>query len=116
MTWIKIETCTADKPEIAVMAASLGIAPEQVLGHCIRFWSWCDAHQKNGVTIVKDTAIIDSYAHLDGFADAMISVGWLTVLDGTIRIPNFDRHLGKSAKNRAANAKRVAAYRKQSKT
>ena len=72
--------------------------------------------QKNGVTILEDTAEIDAIARLEGFGDAMIAVGWMAIVDGTVRVTHFERHLGKSAKNRANTAKRVASHRVNRKT
>lgn len=108
--WIKLEKCTVDKQEVIRMASTLGISQEAVVGHCSRFWSWCDDHLKNGVTTLCDTAEVDAIAHLEGFGDAMISVGWL-LMEDTIRIPNFMKHLGQSAKNRAKDNARKQAVR-----
>ena len=108
--WIKVEKCTIDKPEVMDMAEMLAISQEAAVGHCIRFWCWCDDHQKNGVLRFTDTAKIDAIARIDGFGDAMLKVGWL-IMDGTIRVANFDRHLGQGAKTRALSARRMSLKR-----
>jgi hypothetical protein len=42
----------------------------------------------------------------------MIEVGWMVELDGTLSLPNFERHNGETAKKRALTAKRVAKHGK----
>lgn len=41
----------------------------------------------------------------------MKSVGWMVEEEGVISLPNFDRHNGKTAKNRLLTAKRVASHK-----
>ena len=101
--WIKVEKSTLTKPEIFLIASELGISHEAVVGHCIRFWCWCDDHQEHGTTIIKDTAVIDAIAGIEGFGIAMLNAKWLTLSsDERLVIPKFDRHLGASAKRRAS--------------
>jgi hypothetical protein len=107
--WIKIEKTTPDKPEIFEMADILDVDPDEILGKLIRVWAWMDSQfdemsancpEKNGQMSVFRP--LDRVAGVKGFADAMKKVGWLE--DGCI--PNFDRHLGESAKKRAKDAER----------
>ena len=107
--WIKIEKTTPDKPEIFEMADILDVDPDEILGKLIRVWGWMDSQfdemsascpEKNGQ--MSAFRPLDRVAGIKGFADAMKKVGWLE--DG--RIPNFDRHLGESAKKRAKDAER----------
>jgi len=44
----------------------------------------------------------------------MISVGWMIEESGSVGLPNFDRHNGKTAKTRAMTAKRVASHKAKS--
>jgi hypothetical protein len=41
----------------------------------------------------------------------MIDVGWLSIVDGKVEIPNYDDHLSQSAKARAVEAKRKRVLR-----
>ena len=100
--WIKIEKSTPDKPEIFEMAEILSIDPDAVMGKLIRVWGWMDSNSDNGHIKSVTNVLIDRVTMSQGFADAMKSVGWLE--DGMI--PNFDRHLGESAKKRAKDAER----------
>lgn len=113
--WIKVEHATPDKPEVFQMSAVLGIDPDEVFGKLIRFWVWadqqmekCNAEIVTGVTALK---LIDRVVRNDGFAQAMVDVGWLTVNDEGMHIPKFDRHNGQTAKNRALTKNRVQKSR-----
>ena len=112
--WIKFETTTPDKPEVFEIAEALSIDPDAVVGKCLRVWSWFDQYTENGNAPVTVRALLDRVTGVTGFCNSLEKVGWL-VLDGDwLFLPNFDRHNGKTAKNRALTAKRVASSRKTS--
>ena len=48
----------------------------------------------------------------NGFADALQQVGWLACHENEMRLPNFDKHNGQTAKTRAQVNRRVAKHRK----
>ena len=110
--WIKIEKSTLKKPEVFRIAEQLGIHHAHAFGLCVEFWSWCDDQltecNAKGVT----EKFVDAIVSHCGFASALLSVGWLQVRSGSLVIPNFDRHLAESAKNRALTAKRVEKSRR----
>jgi hypothetical protein len=95
------------------MAEILGIDQDEVLGKLLRFWSWCDQQLSlRSCTAVSVTeTFIDRVCYRNGFAQALIEVGWLDATDDGISIPNFDHHLSKSAKSRAQTQKRVRKSR-----
>lgn len=124
--WIKFEVTTSDKMEVGLIADILGIDPDAVVGKLLRVWAWFDENTIDGNASVTQKALQERYkcnassvakALLDrrvgvvGFCDAMIQVGWMVELDGTISLPNFDRHNGESAKKRAEGGKRVEKHR-----
>lgn len=100
--WIKLEKGTPDKPEVYEIASILGIDPDAALGKLIRVWCWADSNSENGHIKSVTNVLIDRITMSQGFADAMKAVGWLADEE----IPNFDRHLGDSAKKRAKDAER----------
>lgn len=108
--WIKIEKSTPDKPEIFEMAEILSIDPDAVMGKLIRVWGWMDSNSDNGHIKSVTNVLIDRVTMSQGFADAMKTVGWLE----DNKIPNFDRHLGESAKKRAKDAERKRKSRTSS--
>jgi hypothetical protein len=102
-----MRTDLADDPAVIGIAAALDIHEDLVVGKLHRFWSWADAQLRDGNAPSVTEKWIDRYVDLPGFAHAMQNAGWLTVAEGGISIPNFDRHNGKAAKNRALTANRV---------
>ena len=110
--WMKVEKATPDKPEVFAIAETLGIDPDAAFGKCFRVWSWFDDHTTNGKSngCCVSKLLVDRLVSVSGFADCMVSVGWL-VADGVgVSASNFDRHNGKTAKTRAMTAKRVAKH------
>lgn len=124
--WIKFEVTTSDKMEVGLIADILKIDPDAVVGKLLRVWAWFDENTVDGNASVTQKALQERYngnasgvtkALLDrrvgvvGFCEAMIQVGWMIELNGSIQLPNFDRHNGESAKKRAEGAKRVEKHR-----
>lgn len=118
--WLKIEKHTPEKPEIAALAAIHGMDPEIVFAKCFKVWAWADSMMTDGTVRRVDPSFLDALVHARGFAHALIEVGWLQVRDGgdppqsrSLVIPNFARHMGQSAKQRALTANRVSAHRRR---
>lgn len=110
--WIKIDKALTDKPEVFQISEILGIDEFAVAGRLLRFWSWWDSHSHDGRHAPSVTKVrFDRDAGRDGWCDALIEVGWLIEDENGLSIPNFDRHLGSSAKKRAQSAKRSRTYR-----
>lgn len=110
--WLKMEHATPDKPETFAIASILGIDdPDLVVGKLFRVWRWFDQHTVDGNAHGVTSALLDRIACCNGFATAMEQVGWLVVTDSVLSLPKFDRHNGKTAKNRAETARRVAKHR-----
>ena len=111
--WIKVEKNTPRKPEVLRIAAALDIHPDLAFGLCFRFWCWCDDHLQNANAAGVSGSLVDALLERKGSADALISVGWLRVRDGSLEVPNMDRHLSQTAKTRAVTAQRVARHSKK---
>lgn len=109
--WMKVEKVTPDKPEIDAIASRLGIDPDAVFGKCFRIWRWFDDHTTDGWTSGVSKASVDRRAGHQGFADAMIEVGWLVEGGDGLELPNFERHNGVTAKTRADAAIRQSKSR-----
>jgi hypothetical protein len=112
--WIKFEIATPDKPEIWTLASSLEIDPDAVVGKMLRIWAWFDQHTEKGNAASVTKLLLDRTVGVTGFCNAVIGCGWMLEADNMISLPNFDRHNGKTAKNRAVTAKRVAAHKAKS--
>lgn len=113
--WIKVEVITPDKPEIFQLAEILNIDPDAVLGKMIRVWAWADQQtidgnaKCNAASVTK--SVLDRVTCATGFANALLSVGWLVEEEGRLIFPNHERHNGESSKKRALTNSRVAKMR-----
>lgn len=109
--WIKFEVATPDKPEIYQLADLADIDPDAVVGKLLRIWAWFDQHSEDGYAPSVTKKALDRFVCVTGFCDHVITAGWMVEDDGKIHLSNFERHNGKTAKNRALTAKRMAASR-----
>ncbi|WP_395752869.1 hypothetical protein [Prosthecobacter sp.] len=109
--WIKIETCTPDKPEICSLATQLKLDEDTVVGKLVRLWSWAELNriQPNDIGVTKE--FIDKLVGRKGFAAALAQTGWLEETEGKLSFRNFKRHNSPVAQNKALTAKRVARHR-----
>jgi len=112
--WIKFEVSTLDKPEVCQIADMAEIDPDAAVGKLLRVWAWFDQQTEKGNAPSVSKKLLDRLVGVSGFCDFMMSVGWMESQDGMINLPNFDRHNGKTAKNRALTAKRVADHKGKS--
>jgi hypothetical protein len=110
--WLKFEASTPEKREVFSMTSALGWSdPDLTVGKLLKVWRWFDQHTVCGNADGVTLALLDHIIGVTGFAQAMCDVGWLVVTDAGISLPNFDRHNGKTAKERALTAKRVAKHK-----
>lgn len=111
-SWIKFDTSTSDKPEVWAIAMKLDIDPDAVVGKLLRIWTWFDDHSEKGNAPIVTRALLDRRVGVTGFVTAMIEAGWMQEEGEVLVLPNFDRHNGQTAKNRALTAKRVSEHKK----
>lgn len=109
--WIKFELTTLDKPEVCQIADLADIDPDAVVGKLMRVWGWFDQQTENGNAPSVSKKLLDRLVGVIGFCDHMKSVAWMVEADGVISLPHFDRHNGKTAKNRSLGAKRAATHK-----
>lgn len=114
MGWIKFDTDTSDKPEVWQIANDLGVDSDAVVGKLLRVWAWFDDHTLDGNAPCVTKKLLDRAVGVAGFCDAMVASGWMLDDGATISLSNFDRHNGKTAKDRALTAIRVANHKAKS--
>jgi len=107
--WIKMRHDLIDAPDVRRIARALGLDRDQVYGKLFRLWSWADRHGKNGVIDAEAEDVDEQVGH-EGFATALVSVGWLGT-EGGIVIPHWDRHNSDSAKVRSLAQTRMRRAR-----
>lgn len=88
----------------------MALPPDHAFGLCFRFWCWCDDQLQDANARGVSPELVDALVERQGFAAALLEVGWLQARNGSLVIPNFDRHLSQSAKSRALTASRVAKH------
>jgi hypothetical protein len=111
--WIKIETATADKPEICAIATRLRLDTDTVVGKLVRLWSWAEVNRIHGNDIGVTKEFLDKLVGRKGFAEALEHAGWLICDGERLRFPNFERHNGNASKIRSQTAKRVERHRQR---
>jgi hypothetical protein len=110
--WIKMEVCTPEKAEVLAVTARMGWDDADLtVGKLFRLWRWFDQHTADGNAVGVTSALLDRIVGVTGFCESLTLVGWLTITEHGISLPNFDRHNGNTAKNRAQTAKRVAKHK-----
>lgn len=114
--WLKFETNTPEKREVLAMTIELGYDdPDLTVGKLIRVWRWFDQHTVNGNAQSVTPALLDRLISVTGITQAMANVGWMIVTDDGLVLPNFERHNGKTAKDRVLSAKRQANHKSNAK-
>lgn len=113
--WIKWEKGLLRKPEIMEIAQALNVSDQHAASCCMAVWEWADDVTTDGL-VRAQAAAVDRIAGQDGFASAMEAVGWLKVSDSCVQFPNYDRHNGRTAKERALDANRKAVGRLSART
>lgn len=109
--WIKMRVDLVRDPAVKGISRELGISRFEVVGRLHSVWSWADQHLHSGDARGVTENDVDDEAGLEGFAKAMQKEGWLKILSTGISFPNFERHNGKPAKDRALTSKRTKRYR-----
>lgn len=111
--WIKLQHSVFEAPEVLTIADTLEMPPAHVVGCLARIWSWADQQSENGNALSVTKVTLDRLCGVAGFAEAMLSTGWLAGNDRNLSFPNFERHNGNTAKKRALTAKRVSEHKKR---
>lgn len=112
MSWLKFDLSTPEKTEVLAITVALGWDdPDLTVGKLLKVWRWFDQHTVEGNAPSVTTALLDRIVGVTGMSDAMIAVGWLVKSGAGLQLPNFDRHNGKTTKDRLLTAKRVASHK-----
>lgn len=112
--WLKMRLDLADDPAVIGIANATDLDEYGVVGRLHKLWSWADRQSRDGHAQSVTKKWVDRYLERDGFAQAMVDVGWLVFDKTGLMIPKFDRHNGKGAKNRALSKDRKVTQRSRS--
>lgn len=119
--WIKWTKGLQDKPEVFRMSIELGLDRFSVAARLMVVWAWADdnvpadavnAEGDASVAIgAQQKLLVDAVSGVPGFADSMSAVAWLLQRNGSLVFPNFSRHNGQTAKQRALSSERMQRSR-----
>jgi len=110
--WLKLEASTPEKQEVFSITVAMGWSdPDLTVGKLFKVWRWFDQQTIDGNAPRVTLSLLDHIVGVSGFAQAMCDAGWLACGEAGVSLPNFDRHNGKTAKERALTAKRVAKHK-----
>lgn len=116
MAWLKFDVTTPEKPEVLAITIALGWEdPDLTVGKLLKVWRWFDQHTVEGNALGVTAALLDRLIGVTGLTQAMANVGWLVITPSGLTLPNFETHNGKTAKDRALTASRVANHKTNAK-
>jgi hypothetical protein len=109
--WIKMRGNLWDDPRISKICDLTGQGEAAIIGGLYWLWATADQHTEDGILPGLTAKSIDRKTGIDGFSDALITIGWLANHPEGVQIIDFHKHNGASAKKRSETAKRVASHR-----
>jgi hypothetical protein len=71
----------SEDPIVIAMATRLRIDEFSVVGRLHRIWSWADRHLSDGLALGITPEWIDQFVRLEGFSNALLEVGWLSLIE-----------------------------------
>jgi hypothetical protein len=109
--WIPWECGLTRKREILIIANKLGVSRREAAAICMEFWEWASSQTTDGLLVGVSLSTISDIVGVDGFADSLLSVGWL-ILDGDVlQLPNWGRFNSQSAKKRLRLSENMRRWR-----
>jgi len=104
--WIKWTKGLTRKREVVAIASRLEISRREVASTLMEVWEWADDNTVDCHVPSVTKAFLDELTGVTGIADAMENERWLLETDSGISFPNFERHNGQTAKERALASNR----------
>lgn len=99
--WIKLRVDIFRDPSVLRMSDICRTNRHQIVGQLSDVWGWIDGHTVDGSCPNISTTMLDAYIGMEGFAAAMVAVGWLKVDGEGVLLPKWERHNSMTAKARA---------------
>lgn len=113
--WIKMRADLFTHPKVVRIASALKADTLRTVGGLMSVWCLFDAHSEDGHLDGYTPEVLDAHLRWDGFAEAMMAVGWLEHEAGHgLLLPRFYAHNGQSSKRRAMDTERKREARKVS--
>lgn len=109
--WIKMRTNLWNDPRIAQICELVEQGEAAVVGAMYWLWATADEHTEDGFMPGLSCFSIDRKTGVRGFANALVTVGWLSANADGVTLLRFAEHNGASAKARAQTARRVSSHK-----
>ncbi len=109
--WIPARIDLHEDPSVIGISRILKINEDETSGKLLRIWAWASRQTANGVVPYVTTDWLNRFVGLEGFAEAMETVGWLVVRETRLEFPNYHRWMSRSAKERLLSNNRQSNIR-----
>lgn len=113
--WIKMRGNLWDDPRVSRLVDLTDTSEAAIVGGLYWLWATADQHSEDGVMPGLTMRSINRKTGIAGFAEALVSIGWLIDNDAGVSLSHFEEHNGSSAKARLMTAKRVAEHKANAK-
>lgn len=121
--WIPMRTDLWECPEVVRLLSA--ICPDSVrdpskavrekskiIGALFRTWSLFDTYTDDGILHGYTAEVLNSAVGIDGWAENLQHIGWLSINEQSLSMPGFETWLSSSAKARLKDAQRKRNSRK----
>lgn len=109
--WIKMRGNLWDDPRVMRLCDLTDQGEAAIVGALYWLWATADQHTEDGILPGLTLRQIDRKTGVQGFAQALCDIGWLSDDPEGVRIVGFEEHNGASAKRRSLDAQRKANVR-----
>lgn len=110
-SWIKMRSNLWDDPRVMKLCDITDQPEAMIIGGLYWLWANADAHTEDGFMPGLSTKRINIKTGIPGFAEALISIGWMAEYEDGVKLTKFDEHNGNSAKRRSQDAQRKSSVR-----
>jgi len=106
MSWIKLRNDLRTHPKVVTLMSRMSVTMSHTIGLLSHCWMMADEHADENGRIKGTKDVVDVLVEMPGFADALESVGWLTIGEDEsgpwLQFVNYKQHNGTTSKTRAA--------------
>ncbi|NBW15840.1 MAG: hypothetical protein EBR82_48420 [Caulobacteraceae bacterium] len=103
--WIKWNKGLTRRTEVLQIGRAVKKDRRLVAVACMEFWEWADDETVDGNLTGCTPEFVDDLVGIRGFAVAYAAAGWAEIHEDRIKLLNWERHNGESAKRRALDAR-----------
>lgn len=109
--WIKMRGNLWDDPRVSRLVDLTDSTEAAIVGALYWLWATADQHSEDGILTGLSLKQIDRKTGVQGFGEALLSIGWIADHPEGVKIVRFEEHNGKSAKRRCSESVRKMSAR-----